>query len=96
MPANEGGKSSVGGAFLRQAGSEYYDPDELTREILRRNPGLSAAEANSLAWTMGKERLERAIAEGSDFAFATTLGANTIPDTKRTLLFHPSPTAAHA
>lgn len=77
---NGAGKSSVGGAFLRQAGSEYYNPDEITREILRRNPGLSAAEANSLAWTMGKERLERAIAEGSDFAFETTLGANTIPD----------------
>lgn len=74
---NGAGKSSVAGAFIRGAGGDYYNPDEATREIRRRNPGLASATANALAWTQGKERLERAIADGTDFAFETTLGANT-------------------
>lgn len=76
---NGAGKSSVAGNFIRQAGGDYYNPDEATRELLRRNPGLSPATANGLAWSEGKERLERAIIDGSDFIFETTLGANTIP-----------------
>ncbi len=75
---NGAGKSSVAGAFIRKAGGDYYNPDEATEIILRRNPSLASATANGLAWTEGKERLERAIAEGSDFVFETTLGANTI------------------
>jgi predicted ABC-type ATPase len=77
---NGAGKSSVAGAFLREAGGDYYNPDEFTRRIIRQNPGMDPGEANSLAWTQGKELLERAIAESSDFAFETTLGANTIPN----------------
>jgi predicted ABC-type ATPase len=76
---NGAGKSSVAGAYIRQAGGDYYNPDELTRSLLGQNPGLDPADANSLAWTRGKELLERAIAEGGDFVFETTLGANTIP-----------------
>lgn len=75
---NGAGKSSVAGAFIRRAGGEYYNPDEATGLILRRNPRLALATANALAWAEGKERLERAIVEGSDFVFETTLGANTI------------------
>lgn len=75
---NGAGKSSVAGNYIRQAGGDYYNPDETTREILRQNPGLSPATANGLAWTKGKELLERAIDEGADFVFETTLGANTI------------------
>lgn len=75
---NGAGKSSVAGAFLRSAGGDYYDPDEFTQKIIRRTPGIDPAQANALAWTQGKEHLERAIAEGTDFAFETTLGANTI------------------
>lgn len=72
------GKSSVAGAFLRALAGDYYNPDEFTRALIRQNPGIAPAEANPLAWTQGKERLERAIAHGTDFAFETTLGANTI------------------
>jgi len=75
---NGAGKSSVAGAFLRRAGGDYYNPDEFTREIIRQTPGIDPAQANALAWTQGKERLERAITEGTDFAFETTLGARTI------------------
>ncbi len=76
---NGAGKSSVAGAYIRQAGGDYYNPDEFTRSLLGANPGLAAAEANSLAWTQGKELLEHAIAEGMDFVFETTLGATTLP-----------------
>lgn len=76
---NGAGKSSVAGAWVRQAGGDYYNPDEFTRSLLRENPGLDPAEANSLAWTRGRELLEHAIAEGTDFVFETTLGANSIP-----------------
>src|SRR5688500_11680868 len=76
---NGAGKSSVAGNFLRQAGGDYYNPDEFTRSLLRQNPGLDPAEANSLAWTRGKELLAHAIAGGTDFVFETTLGGRTIP-----------------
>ena len=75
---NGAGKSSVVGSFIRQGGGDYYNPDEVTRDLLRKNPGLAPTTANGLAWSVGKERLERAITEGTDFVFETTLGANTI------------------
>lgn len=76
---NGAGKSSVAGSFIRQAGGDYYNPDEFTRSLLHQNPGLDPAQANSLAWTRGKELLEHAIAVQDDFVFETTLGATTIP-----------------
>jgi predicted ABC-type ATPase len=76
---NGAGKSSLAGAYIRAAGGDYYNPDEFTRSLLSSNPGLDPAQANSLAWTRGKELLEHAIATSGDFVFETTLGANTIP-----------------
>lgn len=76
---NGAGKSSIGGAAFRDAGASYYNPDEAARVIRAARPGLSAAEANGLAWQQGRRLLERAIAERLDFAFETTLGASTIP-----------------
>jgi predicted ABC-type ATPase len=43
------------------------------------DPTLTQADANSAAWHEGVKLLKRAIAERKDFAFETTLGANTIP-----------------
>ena len=77
---NGAGKSSVGGEWLRAAGTGYFNPDEATQRILAENPGISLNEANSVAWNLGKELLERAIAGRLNFAFETTLGGNTIPD----------------
>jgi predicted ABC-type ATPase len=75
---NGAGKSSVAGALLRQAGTDYFNPDEATARILAANPGISTADANSAAWHQGKRLLERAIAEHLDFAFETTLGGHTL------------------
>jgi predicted ABC-type ATPase len=75
---NGAGKSSVAGAMFRQAGADYFNPDEATARILTANPDTSPADANSAAWHEGKRLLERAIAERLDFAFETTLGGHTI------------------
>jgi len=75
---NGAGKSSVAGAMFRQAGADYFNPDEATGRILAANPGISTAEANSAAWHEGKRLLEYAIAERLDFALETTLGGHTI------------------
>jgi predicted ABC-type ATPase len=64
--------------MFRQAGADYFNPDEATARILTANPDTSPAEANSAAWHEGKRLLERAIAERLDFAFETTLGGHTI------------------
>ncbi len=76
---NGAGKSSIAGAAFRGRGADYYNPDEAARELKTANPGLDQVQANSVAWHRGRELLERAIADGLDFAFETTLGASTIP-----------------
>jgi predicted ABC-type ATPase len=76
---NGAGKSSVGGAAFRASGADYYNPDEAAHALMRANPGLDQREANGAAWQQGRRLLEQAIARRLDFAFETTLGANTIP-----------------
>lgn len=77
---NGAGKSSIGGAAVREAGAEYYNPDEAARKVMKANPHLSQMEANGVAWQNGKLMLERAIRERLDFAFETTLGASTMTE----------------
>jgi predicted ABC-type ATPase len=76
---NGAGKSSIVGATIRAKGGEYYNPDEAAREILAGHPGLGQTEANAAAWDQGRRLLQRAIDEGFDFTFETTLGGNTMP-----------------
>ena len=76
---NGAGKSSLGGAAVRELGGEYYNPDEAARSLMVATPRLGQTEANSKAWLIGKNLLEKAIAYRLDFAFESTLGANTIP-----------------
>lgn len=75
---NGAGKSSIGGAAFRERGADYFNPDEASRAIHDRNPGITLEQANSAAWFEGKRLLERAIRERLDFAFETTLGGRTI------------------
>ncbi len=76
---NGAGKSSIGGAVFRASGADYYNPDEAASALKVANPTLTQADANSAAWHEGVKLLRRAISERKDFAFETTLGANTIP-----------------
>jgi predicted ABC-type ATPase len=76
---NGAGNSSVAGETFRQSGADYYNPDEAARRLVTANPSLKQTEANSAAWHEGVRLLKRAIDERLDFAFETTLGANTIP-----------------
>ncbi len=75
---NGGGKSSIGGAMLRQAGGDYFNPDEAAQRFREAERSLSPPEANSRAWREGVRLLERAVAERKSFAFETTLGGRTI------------------
>ena len=75
---NGAGKSSIAGAAVRDAGADYYNPDEVAGTLRSANPRLTQMEANGTAWLGGKMMLERAIQERLDFAFETTLGAATM------------------
>lgn len=75
---NGAGKSSIAGAMLRQSGGEYFNPDEIARRLREREPALTAAEANAVAWRLGVSQLDDAVREGRDYFFETTLGGKTI------------------
>jgi predicted ABC-type ATPase len=75
---NGAGKSSIGGAAVRQHGGEYFNPDEVARTLREKAPALTQAGANSAAWRQGASLLSRAIEEHLEFTFETTLGGNTI------------------
>ncbi len=79
---NGAGKSSIGGAALQRAGFDWFNPDTFTRQLMEatRRP---LADANAAAWQEGLRRLEAAIADGTNHAFETTLGGNTIARTLR-------------
>lgn len=75
---NGAGKSSIAGGWIRRAGGEYFNPDEVAAELITRHPHLSATEANARAWQAGYQQLLRAIEERADFTLETTLGGNSI------------------
>lgn len=74
---NGAGKSSLLGKYLTDDGLTWFNPDAFTREL--ESAGYVHDEANAKAWEEGRDRLARAIANDEDYAFETTLGANTIP-----------------
>jgi predicted ABC-type ATPase len=74
---NGAGKSSVGGSMLRAHGLTWFNPDSFARELMARS-GAGRDVADGDAWAHGKAQLEAAIANGTSFAFETTLGGTTI------------------
>ncbi|WP_349657505.1 AAA family ATPase [Xanthomonas sp. 10-10] len=74
---NGAGKSSLLGTLLREDGASWFNPDAFTRALVEQ--GWTLEDANAQAWQEGVRRLRQAMADGSDYAFETTLGANTIP-----------------
>ena len=74
---NGAGKSSVLSALLLDQGLDWYNPDRYAAALVR-ELGLSLQEANGRAWQHGRFLLENALATGSNHAFETTLGGNTI------------------
>ena len=75
---NGAGKSSVGGHLLERAGLTWFNPDTFARELLAAT-GCEQVEANAAAWQEGMRRLDEAVANGTNFAFETTLGGHTVP-----------------
>lgn len=76
--ADGAGKSSLGGAAIHASGADYFNPDRVARQLREQDPGLSVEQANGRAWTLGRQGLERALAEGLTCAFETTLGGASI------------------
>lgn len=77
---NGAGKSSIGGAALLARNVDYFNPDLAARTLLQEQTGMDPDTANAHAWALGRSGLERALREGGNFAFETTLGASTLPD----------------
>lgn len=74
---NGAGKSSIGGLMLRRAGLEWFNPDAFARELMAVT-GWDQETANGEAWREGVRRLDKAISQGLNYAFETTLGGRTI------------------
>lgn len=75
---NGAGKSSLGGAAILASGGAYFNPDLAARTLLESHPGMTLERANGHAWELGRAGLGRALQHGANFAFETTLGAQTI------------------
>jgi predicted ABC-type ATPase len=75
---NGAGKSSIGGAAMLARGAAYFNPDLAAWALRNANPELSLEQANAAAWEQGRRGLERALKDGLNFAFETTLGGTTI------------------
>ncbi|MCY4148848.1 MAG: hypothetical protein OXF73_05780 [Gammaproteobacteria bacterium] len=58
---NGAGKSSIFGRYIRKYESNFLNPDELARSLMRKNDSLSQDEANSRAWLLNVEFLQQAI-----------------------------------
>lgn len=76
---NGGGKSSIGGRILREAGMEWFNPDDWSRAL--QAAGHSRELADGAAWAEGQRRLKAAIARSESFAFETTLGGRSVTAT---------------
>jgi predicted ABC-type ATPase len=74
---NGAGKSSVGGGILKSYGLTWFNPDSFSRKLMARS-GATKESADADAWAHGKAQLEAAMANGTNFAFETTLGGTTI------------------
>jgi len=74
---NGAGKSSVAGDILKDHVLVWFNPDAYARALIART-GCARNEADADAWAYGKARLEAALVEGTDYAFETTLGGDTI------------------
>ena len=75
---NGAGKSSLVGAYLRARSGEYFNPDEVARNLLRRHPDFSQEAANAEAWRIGYQQLELAVLQNHDYTIETTLGGSSI------------------
>lgn len=75
---NGAGKSSVGGQVFTKNDGSYFNPDTVTRDILRANPGMTLDVANATAWKKGFDLLDAAIRNGTRYAFETTLGGHSM------------------
>lgn len=73
---NGAGKSSIGGQILREAGIDWFNPDDWSRVL--QSSGHAREAADGAAWTEGQRRLHLALTNGKHYAFETTLGGRSV------------------
>lgn len=73
---NGAGKSSIAQPYIERFGGRYFNPDEVTRDLIDR--GMPVADANAHAWQINFDMLRTAIDKGLNHAFETTLGGHSI------------------
>lgn len=76
---NGAGKSSIGGQILREAGLNWFNPDDWSRAL--QAAGHARTTADAAAWTEGQRRLQLALNAGKHYAFETTLGGRSVTRT---------------
>lgn len=76
---NGGGKSSIGGQILRDAGMDWFNPDDWSRALQAAGRPRETAEGE--AWAEGQRRLRHALEQHESFAFETTLGGRSVTAT---------------
>ena len=72
---NGSGKSSIGGAILHARRVEYYNPDTAARRLREIHPSLTQTAANSHAWVLGRQMLEKAISRKETYAVTAQITA---------------------
>jgi predicted ABC-type ATPase len=77
---NGAGKSSIGGAMLRDSGGDYFNPDEAARKILERRPEIGQTRANGEAWKLGVRLLDQCLKRDQDYYFESTLDGRSITE----------------
>ena len=75
---NGAGKSSIAGAFIRDQGGDYFNPDEVAGALIENDRSLPLAQANAHAWRVGFDQLVQAIDDDANFILETTLGGTAI------------------
>lgn len=75
---NGAGKSSIAGAFIRDQGGDYFNPDEVAHALIENDRSLLLAQANAHAWKIGFDQLAQAIDDDANFILETTLGGTSI------------------
>lgn len=73
---NGAGKTSIVQPYIEASGGAYFNPDQYATALTEH--GMSAAEANALAWRHGFEKLCDAVEAGTACAFETTLGGHSV------------------
>jgi len=68
----------VAGASIRLVGGEYFNPDEVARQLQSDDTSLSLYDTNSKAWKIGYDQLVYAMTQDINYIYEITLDGKSI------------------